>query len=91
MVSRIPDDREGTCYLCGGRSAHVHHIFGGSSRNASDRHRLVLHLCPDCHNMVHSKDGKDVRLYLHQLGQKVYEREIGTREQFREEFIRSYL
>ena len=30
-------------------------------------------------------------MYLHQKGQMVYEEKVGTREQFREEFIRSYL
>ena len=89
MQSVIKDDIEGICYICGRPSAHVHHIFGGPCRKASDRHRLILHLCVECHMQVH-KGGEPMQM-LHRLGQQIYESEIGTREQFREEFIRSYL
>lgn len=90
MQSLIRDDVEGICYLCGRQSAHVHHIFGGPCRKTSDRHRLVVHLCVECHRRIHDKGG-DEMTYLHQIGQRAYEEQIGTREQFREEFIRSYL
>lgn len=90
MQSLIDDDIEGICYLCGRQSAHVHHIFGGPCRKASHRHRLIVHLCVDCHRRIHDKGGSEMA-YLHEIGQQAYEKNIGTREQFREEFIRSYL
>lgn len=90
MQSLIDDDVEGICYLCGRQSAHEHHIFGGPCRKASDRHRLILHLCVDCHRRIHDKGGPEMD-FLHEIGQQAYEKNIGTREQFREEFIRSYL
>ena len=88
--SIIPDDVLNICYLCGGRAVHEHHIFGGPCRKASDRRGLVVHLCTACHTEVHDKGGKKME-YLHRIGQKAYEDQIGTREQFRQEFIRSYL
>lgn len=66
------------------------HIFGGPCRKASDRYGLVVHLCVDCHRRIHDKGGPEMQ-YLHELGQRIYEEQIGTRRQFREEFIRSYL
>lgn len=89
MQSLIRDDVEGICYICGRQSDHVHHIFGGPCRKASDRRKLIVHLCVDCHMKVHK--GGELMQMLHRLGQEVYESEIGSREQFREEFIRSYL
>ncbi len=90
MHSLIDDDIEGICYLCQWPSHHVHHIFGGPCRKASDRHRLIVHLCVDCHRRIHDKGGPEMD-FLHEIGQQAYEKKIGTREQFREEFIRSYL
>lgn len=90
VKSLVVDDENDVCYLCGGRAAHVHHIFGGPCRKASDRHRLIVHLCVECHRRIHDRGGAEMD-YLHEIGQRAYEKEIGTREQFREEFIRSYL
>lgn len=90
MQSLIDDDVEGICYLCGGQSVHVHHIFGGPCRKASDRHRLIVHLCVECHGRIHDKGGPEMD-FLYEIGQQAFEEKIGTREQFREEFIRSYL
>ena len=87
--SRIAGDEYEVCFLCGRRACHTHHIFGGPCRNASDRHKLTVRLCLECHMQVH-KVGPEMA-YLHELGQRTYEEQIGTREQFREEFIRSYL
>ena len=92
IKSIIDDDRDDKCYLCGCYSAllDVHHIFGGPCRSASDRHRLIVHLCRDCHSYLHDKGGETMN-YLHTKGQMTYEEKIGSREEFRKEFIRSYL
>lgn len=86
------DDRLDKCYLCGsyGPIIDEHHIFGGPCRSASDKHGLVVHLCRDCHMYIHDRGGESMN-FLHTIGQMAYESKIGTREQFREEFIRSYL
>ncbi|MBR3636099.1 MAG: phosphoenolpyruvate carboxykinase [Lachnospiraceae bacterium] len=88
--SVITDDMENICYLCGCYgNTEVHHIFGGSVRQISDKYGLVVHLCPMCHKKLH--DHGEGKQYLHEIGQQVYEEQIGTREQFIQEFIRSYL
>ena len=88
--SILSDDQEKICYLCGAYgNMEVHHIFGGSVRQTCDKHGLVVHLCPQCHKRLH--DHGENKQLLHEIGQQAYEDQIGTREQFIEEFIRSYL
>lgn len=97
--------REDECYLCrilyghsNQRSLHTHHIFeGGTSgrRSTSDKYGLTVKLCPMHHNAsnesVHSKPNQGNDLLLKQIGQKWYEENIGTREDFIKDFIKSYL
>ena len=89
--SIIEDDQLDECYLCG-RVGHMdeHHIFGGPVRSTSDRLGLVVHICRDCHRQVHDKVGSKMD-YLHRVGQRTYEQKIGTRQEFIQDFIRSYL
>lgn len=82
------------CFLCG-RSGpvQIHHIiYGTANRKKSDRLKLVCPLCMDCHtgsNGVHQNRKKDLQLKI--LAQMKFEKEIGTREQFRDIFGKSYL
>ena len=90
VKSILSDDEEKICYLCGKYGdMELHHIFGGSVRQTADKHGLVVHLCPSCHKRLH--DHGENKQLLHEIGQQAYEDQIGTREQFIEEFIRSYL
>ena len=92
VKSIIFDDAEEVCYLCGKYgNTEVHHIFGGSVRQTSDKYGLIVHLCPTCHNKLHGKYGDNTKQMLHIIGQQAYEEQIGNRETFIEEFIRSYL
>lgn len=57
------------CYLCGGQGTSLdrHHVFGGPSRNASERYGLTVYLCHDeCHifgkNAVHKNAERNRRL-----------------------------
>ena len=90
ILSLIEEDEENVCFLCG-QYGHmeVHHIFGGSVRETCDKHKLIVHLCPMCHKRLH--DHGDNKQLLHEIGQQVYEDKIGTRQEFIQEFIRSYL
>ena len=91
--SILEDDSLDKCYLCGkwGR-LDEHHIFGGPCRKTSTRYGFVVHICRDCHSLIHdASEGIELRDYLRQKGQIVYEERIGSREQFIKEFIRSYL
>jgi hypothetical protein len=90
VKSVFEDDIENVCYLCGAYGAtDPHHIFGGSVHKACDRRGLIVHLCRKCHRALH--DHNVGEQFLHELGQQYYEEHIGTREQFIQEFIRSYL
>ena len=89
--SLIDDDKWEVCYLCGDKATDTHHIFEGSGRRVrSDYRKLTVRLCRACHSRLHDVGGPEMD-YLHRIGQRAYEDKIGTREQFREEFIRSYL
>ena len=89
-------DDMSVCYRCGkmcfdGRMEE-HHVFGGTAcRQVSDKYGLLIHVCRDCHNYIHSKDGKEIMDYLHKAGQEIYEERFGSREDFIRDFIRSYL
>ena len=91
--SIIEGDTPECCYLCGawGPIIDTHHIFGGSCRMTSDRLGLVVHLCRDCHSEVHAHPKGASMTYLHTKGQMTYEEKIGSRDKFREDFIRSYI
>ena len=90
--SILKDDVLDQCYLCGCYAPVIdeHHIFGGSSRKASDKRGLVVHLCRECHRDLHDHEGAAMK-YLHKKGQMAYEEKIGSRQEFIKEFIRSYL
>ena len=84
------------CWVCGyeGDALHRHHIYGGKGRrDLSERYGLVVWLCYRHHNGsnegVHFNHTLDLK--LKQEGQRYYEQTIGTREQFRSAFNKSYL
>lgn len=92
---------ENECYLCrlfygscNQRGLHLHHIFEGTGRRKmSDKYGLTVKLCPMHHNA--SNEGvhfnKENDLILKRLGQKYFEEHYGTREDFIDKFIKSYL
>lgn len=87
--------KEKQCYVCCTTyNLHSHHIFGGTSnRKQSEKYGLKVWLCARHHNM--SNEGvhynKHLDNHLKQIVQRYYEQHIGTREDFRREFGRSYL
>lgn len=100
MNSVFEDDHENICFECGRYGVtHQHHILEGSSRLNSEKRGLKVHLCLQCHEMVHHAKGKKMREEYHKMAQVKYEEmrmaEGMTAEQaraeFRKEFIRSYL
>lgn len=93
MKSVIEGDSDRCCFLCGSwGKVDPHHIFGAACRKTSDKYGLIVHLCRGCHDFIHfNPNGHDQMEYLHKLGQTYYEENIGDRQKFIEEFIRSYL
>lgn len=91
--SIIDDDEYNICYLCGRYGEHldVHHVFGGSCRQTSDRLHIVVRLCRKCHDHIHGKNGAENMENLHRIGQQAYEAKLGNRTAFIKNFIRSYL
>lgn len=81
------------CYFCGTEQAlHLHHIFGGTSnRKNSTKYGMTCWLCYTHHNGaegVHTDRKKD--LVLKCMAQDYFEENIGTREDFRRIFGKSY-
>lgn len=81
------------CYFTGCVPVERHHIFGGSNRKNSEKYGFVIPLRPDLHpNGVHAgKDAGMIDKRLKQMAQEYFEREYGSREEFRSIFGKSYL
>lgn len=85
------------CYFCGStEQLHRHHIFSGTSnRKNSELYKdaCVVWLCYKHHNGsnagVHFNRLADIS--LKQDAQKYFEQNIGTREQFRQIFGKSFI
>lgn len=99
MKSIIQNDTT-VCFLCGGRAADCHHVYGGSLRKKSDKYGLTVHLCRNCHNEP-PKQGvhiggvhfcKAKMDHLHRVGQRAAMKHYGwTVDEFRREFYKNYL
>ena len=93
MISVIQQEKE--CWVCKTtQNLHSHHVFFGSSnRKQSEKLGLKVWLCAYHHNMsnegVHFNKPLDIKLKT--MAQEYYESHIGTREDFRREFGKSYL
>lgn len=87
--------KEKKCFVCGTSiDLHDHHIFFGSAnRKQSEKYGMKLWLCGYHHNMsgegVHFNKLLDVR--LKQMAQEYFEEHIGTRDDFRWIFGKSWL
>lgn len=91
MDSIMQDEK--FCYVCGSRmNLQCHHIFGGTAnRRKSEQYGLKVWLCFEHHL---GRDGvhynKALMEHMHKVGQEAFEK-THTREQFRQEFGKSYL
>ena len=86
--------QKGRCYLCGRYTqTEDHHIFGGHNRTLSEQYGLKVYLCQECHQFGEHAVHKDQTVMdeLHRQGQEAFEEQIGSREQFRKIFGRSWL
>ena len=93
MKSIIVTDTE-HCLICGAPYPEEHHcLYGTANRPIAEKYHLTVPLC----NKHHTGSGESphrnrvVDLCIKVLAQTVYENQIGTREQFRKEFGKSYL
>ena len=90
--SIISNERK--CWVCGTEyGLHRHHVYGGPNRKWSEKYGCWVYLCYVHH--LDSKDGvhfnKELRDNLQQKTQECFETNLGTREDFRRIFGKSYL
>jgi hypothetical protein len=97
MKSIMQDEKK--CYFCGNTEGlDEHHVFGGNpGRQNAEKYGLKIWVCNNftrnkCHKEIHEGvETKELMHYLHREGQKAFERECGTREDFMRIFGRNYL
>ena len=94
MKSVFTDDMD-HCFFTGYPYPHIHHIFCGSRRKISERYGFVIPLAPYLHEFqkgsVHDNPNHGLDLELKQMAQRYFEEHIGSREEFREVFGKSWL
>ena len=92
--SVLTDDM-GSCYITHLGVVHIHHVFNGSRKKASEERGFLVPLHPTLHtygpDSVHMKPNQGLDLRLKQECQRYYEEHYGPREEFIKEFGRSYL
>ena len=92
MSKSIVTDYKGTCFFCGQPAEGEHHlIFGTAGRKLSEKDGLKVPTCNmgDKLNRVH--DNPMAEKLSKMLGQAIFEGRIGTREEFRKRYGKSYL
>lgn len=94
-TTSIVTDYERVCFFCGRPAECEHHLlFGNGKRELAEEDGLKVPTCHRCHNLgsinerVHENPMAEKLSKM--LGQAVYEAKIGTREQFRERYGKSY-
>lgn len=92
----IVTEHEKICFFCGRPAECEHHLlFGSGIRELAEQDGLKVPVCNKCHNMgaaierIH--DNIMAEKLSKMLGQAVYEKQIGTREEFRTRYGKSYL
>ena len=91
--SIMVDDKE-HCIFCFNPCVEEHHIFfGTSNRDKAEKYGLTIPLCNKHHTGSGNSPHKNriIDLALKCWAQTVFETKIGTREDFRREFGKSYL
>ena len=95
-VKGIVTEYENICIICGRAAEAEHHlIFGTAGRNLSEKYGLKVPICNGCHTLnekcrrIH--DNPMAERLSKMLGQAVFEANVGSRDDFRKIFGRSYL
>jgi hypothetical protein len=92
----IVTDYTTICFFCGEPAECEHHLlFGKGIRELAEQDGLKVPACNKCHNMgknterIH--DNSMAEKLSKMLGQAIFENRIGTREEFRARYGKSYL
>lgn len=92
----IVTEHDNTCFFCGRPTECEHHlIFGAGSRKLAEEDGLKVPCCHRCHNMGAGTESIHANIMAEKLsrmlGQAVYEARIGSRDDFRKRYGKSYL
>lgn len=92
LFSVFTDDMD-HCMLTGTAPVERHHIFGGCNKKRSEKYGFIAPLRPDLHpnGVFAGKEARSVDILLKTKAQAYYEAHYGTREEFIQEFGKSYL
>lgn len=90
MESKFTSDLN-HCYVCGRPYPNLHHMMNGANKKKAEQYGLILPLCINHHTGaegVHTKPEK--MLACRQMAQRKFEEEH-TRDEWIEQFGKSYL
>lgn len=94
LKSVFTEDME-HCYFTGTPYCHRHHIFYGSRKQLSENYDFIIPIASYLHEnfpgSVHDNPNHGLDLELKQMAQTYFEEHIGTREEFRSIFGKSWL
>lgn len=85
------------CALCARPRTDLHHLLGGANRRKCDEDAILLPLCRNCHEKIHSDASfgnmsKILGQVLWELNSTVSEEEIkDARARFKKRYQKSYL
>lgn len=95
-VDSLLTEYKNVCFFCGRPAECEHHLlFGNGKRKLAEEDGLKVPACHNCHTIgrltsrIH--DNIIAEKLSKMLGQAVYEGKIGTREEFRRRYGKSYL
>lgn len=93
LWSVLTDDMD-SCIFTGSTDIERHHVFGAYNRKKSEQYGYIAPLRRDLHPngvFADKKNWKKIDMALKQECQAHYEKHHGSREDFIQEFGRSYL
>ena len=81
------------CVLCGNPNVEIHHaIHGTGNRKIADKYGLTIPLCHEHHlGVLGPHLNRTVDLAYIKAAQQAFESQVGTREEFRKLFGKSWL
>ena len=92
----IVTEYDSICFFCGKPAVEEHHLlFGNGTRQLAEEDGIKVPTCKDCHTigvkMCRVHDNPMAERLSKMLGQAIWEKEYGTRDQFRARYGKSYL
>ena len=95
-TQNIVTEYNGICVFCGRIAEEEHHLlFGNGVRELAEEDGLKVPICNRCHNTGKATERIHENIMAEalskMLGQAIYEAKIGSREEFRLRYGKSYM